>query len=40
MIKVKDTPEKSHEILPLVLSTFKEAKINPNPINYLVWYQY
>jgi len=40
MIKTKDTPEKSHHILPKILKTFDEAKINPSPMNYLVWYQY
>lgn len=40
MIKVKSTPEKSKAISQKINRIFEEADINPNPMNYLVWYHY
>jgi len=40
MIKVKNSPEKSLEIYQKIATIFEEVKINPTPLNYVVWYHY
>lgn len=40
MFETKESPEKAKQIFGLLVETFEEQGINPNPLNYYVWYEY
>ncbi|MGC9386670.1 MAG: GGDEF domain-containing protein [Hydrogenovibrio sp.] len=40
LLDIKDAPEKAQRIFVQLIDIFEEQGINPNPLNYFIWYQY